>query len=174
MTAVGRDGVSTGTKPDDKSTSNSAVETREWVGKYEPKELRKMLDRAAAKLEVTRERPSKYSVRITIIASIVIFVGVFVGIVSTPIDQHLLTNIFQASTDPERPATLAEKLQLSLIISVSGGVVPGIAYVIFRDKEEQQKNKELEAISHEIRHIRSKILVLKQEKAAESLRERNE
>ena len=66
----------------------------------------------------------------------------------------LTTSLGEAGTD---------RIEFALIISSSGGVIPGIAYVILRDVEKEHRNQRLEALSLKMRYLRSKILSLKQE-----------
>ncbi|OLD41567.1 MAG: hypothetical protein AUI60_01275 [Thaumarchaeota archaeon 13_1_40CM_2_39_4] len=120
------------------------------------------LNNLSVRFQETRRKPTKYSVTLFISLSVIIFVGIMAASMALiPGDSLLLGNT--ASN------TIGERFQFSLVISASAGVIPGIAYAILRDQEVQRKNDELAALSQEIRHYRSNIVLLKQEEAAKHL-----
>lgn len=124
--------------------------------------LEKELDDVVVKLREKRGESPKTSFKATIAISIIIFVILFGGM-SIDISQvgeggSGMGITIRESTEGSR--------EFSLIIAASGGLIPAIIYAIFRDQRIQEKNDQLAALSLQIKHIRSQILVLKQDEAA--------
>jgi hypothetical protein len=138
-----------------------------WVKSRDVSFLEDTVDDRAGQLQSKRKEASKISIPLVIGLSIGIFIALFAGLIvlfgglSFSIgDFSLGTNAFTGT------AAVGGALQFALIVAASGGIIPGIAYALFRDREIQRKNEELAALGLEIKYLRSKILTLKQEEIA--------
>lgn len=138
-----------------------------WISESDPEVLDTTLQTFALDLERIRREPSKYSPSWTILFSIAIFVATIIGLTLAPIDEAAMTNLFQGFFDREAGA---DKIQFIILMSASAGIIPGIAYAILRDIEKERRNEELEALGLKLRYIRSRILLLRQEKAVKDIR----
>lgn len=166
-----------------------------WIAMSDVDKLEQELDKAAAKLHAKRiEPPDPNALRIAIFLSVGLFVALFVGMSFAFPDISFGENAFVGTTDganggssggttatangetttgstsgTDTDASRGESMQFSLIIATSAGLVPAIAYAVFRDSQIQKKNEELAALGLEMKYIRSKILTQRQEKAAANL-----
>jgi hypothetical protein len=131
-----------------------------WVKERKISNLEDTVSDLAFQLYSKRKEPSKISIGLVIGLSIGIFVALFAGLSFSIRDFSLGTNAFTGT------AAVGGALQFALIVAASGGIIPGIAYALFRDREVQRKNEELAALSLEIEYVRSRILTLKQEEIA--------
>ena len=143
----------------------------EWILTDNEARLNTILEKFAAELERMRGEPpkSKYSAHHAIYLSVGVFVALMAGLLVAPIEETAATELFKGFFEK---APGGNTIQFALIMSASGGMIPGIAYVIVRDVEKQRKNEELESISLSMRQVRSKILSLKEDAAARDLRRR--
>jgi len=143
----------------------------EWVNNSDVSKLEGFLDKLAAQLHSKRKEPTKTNLPQAMMLSVGIFVALFVALSVTLPNVSFSGNAFiGSSTQPSTEASRnGDAVQFSLIVASSGGIIPGLAYALTRDREVQQKNEELAALGLEMKYLRSKILTLKQAEAVTRL-----
>ena len=147
------------------------TDQKDWTKMTDPSTLQDELDKRASQLRQVRLAPPKYSANVTIIISIAVFGLLFGGLMAFPIESIGAANMFHNFFGGE-DSDDGDRIQFAIIISASSGAIPGIAYTILRDVEKEQRNDRLVALTLEMRHIRSRILAIRQKEAGESLKSR--